>query len=46
MENNIINNEIHQDIDNIERETILKIENLSKLYGSEKNRALKLKNKV
>lgn len=43
MKNNIIINDIDNDEDDIERETILKIENLSKLYGADKREAIKLR---
>ncbi len=49
MDNNILNNqidnEIDDDLDEIERETVLKVENLSKLYGVDKKDAIKLKEK-
>ena len=43
MENNIQNNEINNDTNNVENETVLKVENISKLYGADKKEAVKLK---
>ena len=43
--NNQIDNEIDDDNDDVEREVVLKVENLSKLYGTDKKEAIKLKEK-